>query len=236
LTQAISFALWDPGAGAPPLDGDGLHLWRIQTGPEGANTADLWPLLAPDEQVRARRLATHELQGRYVRAHAGLRLILGLYLDQSPQSVVLETSERGKPAVAAQPSGAPVRLEINLTGSHDLALVAVTMDYPVGVDCELIRPRPGLLGIARQMFPRQVADALECTPDQDRLAAFYAAWTALEAEVKADGRGLFGPRDPAVPPCDTAHFLPQPGYLAAVAREWLPAAHLWGAYEWSGWV
>jgi 4'-phosphopantetheinyl transferase len=235
LIQAISFAPWGPGTSAPPLDADGLHLWRIQAGSAGA-TMDLWPLLSSQERARAQRIATPQLRDRYVRVHGGVRIILGLYLKQPPQAIAFVISERGKPAVDGQSLGAPIRLEINLTGSHDLALVAVSMGYPVGVDCELIRPRPELLRIARRMFPRKVADALELIPEEDRLTAFYAAWTALEAEVKADGRGLFGPRNPGAPTCDTAHFLPRPGYLAAVARERLPAVDHWRAYDWAGWV
>lgn len=232
----IAFVPWNLAAGAPPIDTESLHLWRIQAGPDGTDPTALWPLLSAAEQARALRLATQTLRDRYVRAHGGLRLILSLYLNMLPQSIVFETSERGKPALLGTPDAAPVRLEINLTGSHELALAAVTLDRPIGVDCELIRPRTELLGIARRMFSRQVVDALEGTPEPGRLEAFYAAWTALEAEVKADGRGLFRPRDAAAPRLTTAHFRPQSGYMAAVAREDLPAAPLWGAYELSGWA
>jgi 4'-phosphopantetheinyl transferase len=155
-------------------------------------------------------------------------------MNKDPHSIVFTHYDQGKPALLGASDDPPVRLQINLTGSHELALVAVTLDHPIGVDCELIRPRPELLGIARRMFSRQVADTLEGTPESDRLDAFYAAWTALEAEVKADGRGLFQPRDPAAQRLATAHFLPQSGYMAAVAREQLPAPPLWGAFEWSG--
>ena len=230
----LAFTPWDAGAGAPPLDAESLHLWRIQAGPDGADPPDLWPLLSPAEQARALRLATQTLRDRYVRAHGGLRLVLGLYMNTLPQSIVLKTSEQGKPGLMGASANLPGRLEINLTGSHDLALVAVTLGYPIGVDCELIRPRPEFLGIARRMFSQQMVDTLEATPEPDRLDAFYAAWTALEANVKADGRGLFQPPDPAAPRLATAHFLPQSGYMAAVAGEQLPAAPLWGAYEWSG--
>jgi 4'-phosphopantetheinyl transferase len=232
----LAFAPWEAKAGAPRLDAEALHLWRIQAGPDGTDPTQLWPLLSPAEQARALRLATQTLRDRYVRTHGSLRLILGLYLKQSPQSIAFKISEQGKPALIGTPANPPVRLEINLTGSHDLALVALTLDCPIGVDCELIRPCQELLGIARRMFPGPVADALEGTPEPERLRAFIVAWTALEAEVKADGRGLFQPRDPTAPRLTTAHFVPQSGYMAAVAREQLPGTHLWGAYEWSDWA
>jgi 4'-phosphopantetheinyl transferase len=230
----LNFTPWDASAGAPPLAAESLHLWRIQAGPDGEDPAVLWPLLSPAEQARAERLATSALRDRYVRAHGCLRLILSKYLKKQPQDIVFTISKQGKPSAFQSSDGLHQRVEFNLTGSHDLALVAVAPDRPIGVDCELIRPRRELLGIARRMFSRQVADALESTREPQRLDAFYAAWTALEAQVKADGRGLFRPRDPGPPRFSTAHFRPQSGYIAAVAGEQLPADHLWGGYEWSG--
>lgn len=233
MTQLLAFTPRGKAAGCPSLGADALHLWRIQTGATGADPAGLWPLLSPTERTRAGRLATATLRDRYVRAHGGLRLILGLYLDQSPQTIVFSTSAQGKPSLFQPPAGLPERLGFNLTGSHDLALAAISLDLPVGVDCELIRPCPELLSIARRMFSPQVAQALERTPEPDRLEAFYAAWTALEAQVKADGRGLFRPREPNALPLATAHCLPQPGYIAALARHRLPPPRLWRAFEWS---
>lgn len=229
----LTFTPWEAAAGSPPLGTDALHLWCIQTGPAGADPGTLWPLICCAEQARASRLATRTLQDRYVRAHGGLRLILGIYLNESPQTIVFTKSEQGKPALLPAPSGSPPPLQFNLTGSHDLALLAISQDHPVGVDCEFIRPCRELLGIARRMFSRQVADALESTPEADRLDAFYAAWTALEAQVKADGQGLFRPRDPSALPLTTVHCMPQPGYVAAVARHRLPPPHLWRFMEWS---
>jgi 4'-phosphopantetheinyl transferase len=249
LTEILKFTPWDPGAGPPPLSVEGLHLWRIQAGPGGANPGDLWDLLSEDEQARAQRFANRTLRDRYLRAHGELRLILGLYLAKHPQDIVFSTSARGKPTLsmeggggwcnegasvsAASASATPaVGLEFNLTGSHDLALVAIAVGHPVGVDCELIRPCSELLGIARRMFPPDIADGVACTPEAARLAAFYAAWTDLEARVKADGRGLFGPRDPDALPLTAAHCVPQAGYLAAVARHGLPPTNAWGTFEW----
>jgi 4'-phosphopantetheinyl transferase len=214
------------------VSGD-LHLWRIQTGDPGINPPDLAPLLDAGEQVRAQRLANPTLRARYVRAHGGLRRILALYLGQSPEDIAFTQRPQGKPALTASPN--PVRLEFNLTGSGDLALVAISLDLPVGVDCERVRPCRELLGIARRMFTPEIALALEATPEPDRLAGFYTAWTALEAEVKADGRGLFGPRDPGDLAADemlaVAHCLPLQDYVAAVARADLPPIEQWGAFE-----
>ncbi len=231
MIEMLRFSPWDAAAAAPPLGAHSLHLWRIQAGPAGADPAALWPLLSPAEHARARRMVTQTLQDRYARVHGYLRLILSLYTREMPERIVFTTSGQGKPSLLQPPGAPPHRLRFNLTGSYDLALVAITRDRPVGVDCELIRPRQDFLGIARRMFSQQVADALEGTPEPNRLGAFYAAWTALEAQVKADGCGLFRPRGRGATRLTTAHFVPESGYVAAVARDQLPPPRLWGAYE-----
>jgi 4'-phosphopantetheinyl transferase len=230
----IDFVPWSQAAGGLHLDAQGVHLWRIRAGPDGAEPAELWSMLSPAEQTRALRFAAQTLRDRYIRAHGGLRRILSVYLRRSPQEIAFTVSKQGKPSVLQPAAGLGRRVEFSLTGSYDLAVVAVSLDRPIGVDCELIRPRPELIGIARRMFSQQVAEALEGMPGPQRLDAFYAAWTALEAQVKADGCGLFRPRDAAATPLTTAHVLPQSGYMAAVAREQLPATDLWQGYEWSG--
>lgn len=233
LTQIHDFARWDSHSPTPTLARGALHLWHIHTGPIGADPDRLWPLLCTDEQQRARRFATETHRGRFVRAHGGLRFILGLYLKQKPQHIVFGKSSTGKPGLTRDHLWQDTRLEFNLTGSHDLALVAVSSGYPVGVDCEHIAPRRETMAVARRMFPADVVRALEAAPEDERLDGFFAAWTALEAEVKADGRGLFHPPDPLAPALDIAQFAPQPGYIAAVARQHLPPADAWESFAWS---
>jgi 4'-phosphopantetheinyl transferase len=85
------------------------------------------------------------------------------------------------------------------------------------------------------MFSPQVVQALADTPEPEQLDAFYTAWTALEAEVKAEGRGLFGPRDRSTAAVSrrlgVAHFRPVPGFIAAVARQGLPPVEQWGTHR-----
>lgn len=229
----LNFTPWPPASGTPPLGPDDLHLWRIQTGDPGISPQALAPLLDAGERVRAQRLANPALRARYVRAHGILRRILALYLGQPPGDIAFTQGPQGKPALAAPPH--PARLEFNLTGSGDLALAAISLSRPVGIDCEWVRPRRELLGVARRVFAPEVALALAETPVPDRLEPFYTAWTAMEAVVKADGRGLFQPRDPRGLAADqvlaVAHCLPLPGYIAAVARADLPPVEQWGSFE-----
>ncbi len=115
-----------------------------------------------------------------------------------------------------------------MTTSDDMALVAVSSGRPVGIDCERIRPRADLLAIARRMFPQAEAERIASAPEERRLELFYRSWTALEADVKADGRGLSRRQNTtSVAALGVAHCLPAPGFMAAVARACLPPVHRW---------
>jgi 4'-phosphopantetheinyl transferase len=212
---------WEPARRLRPLKPGALHLWKITCGGGGPPLARLWPLLSPREDARARRLRQESHRERYVRAHGGLRLILSRYLDQAPRDLVFSYGANGKPHLGCG-------LEFNLTTSADLALVAVCLEQPVGVDCELVRPRVNPLALARRMFDETEARRVADAPPGRRLDVFTRSWTALEASVKADGRGLFRSRvEPPMPALAIGHCVPEPGYLAAVAREGLPPAADW---------
>lgn len=153
-------------------------------------------------------------------ARGALREILGAYLDTEPETVELTVGANGKPELAAgppgepTPSGAPAPLSFNLSHSGGLALVAVS-GTAVGVDVERLRPRRDLVRLAARWLPAADAEAVAAASDDEREAAFYAAWTRHEARAKCTGAGLAGP-----PPGPEVVALPleiDAGYAAAIA-------------------
>ena len=82
------------------------------------------------------------------------------------------------------------------------------------------------------MTPAVVA-ALRASPEDARLAAFYRAWTALEADAKCDGRGLFRPRAADALHPHIRHCTPETGYIAALASPRLPQPSDWRAFDWT---
>lgn len=214
---------WRPVTHPPELSPAGLHLWKIRTGRRGAPIARLWPLLSPRESERAARLRFDRHREPYVRAHAGLRRILSGYLGIAPAAIGFRYGDAGKPVLEGA-SG----LEFNLTTSGELALVALSLGTPVGVDCERIGDRGDILAIASRMFTPEQASRIAAAPPEDRLGQFHIAWTALEADVKADGCGLSGQDRPAARSTRRIeHCVPAPGFIAALARERLPPVEDW---------
>jgi 4'-phosphopantetheinyl transferase len=223
--------LWVPRESAPGLAQRDLHLWRVPTGtPLSAEELRLracLEMLGQDQRTRAKGMTHGTYRGRYILAQAGLRRILGLYLDAPPASLVFRYGPAGKPALADAPPG----FEFNLTTAGELALVGISLGSALGVDCEQVRPRRGLTAIARRMFERGRAESIAALPEPEALDAFYRAWTALEADAKADGRGLFRPRPAGDRPPEVRHCVPARGYIAAVARARLPPLGAWQALE-----
>lgn len=219
---------WHQVTRPPTLFPGGLHLWKIRTGADGAQLAKLWPLLSPRESERAIRLRFDQHRERFVRAHAGLRLILSSYINISPQHIVFNILDAGKPFLG----NTDFRIDFNLTTSGDLALVGLSASEPIGVDCEQVRDHEDVVAIAKRMFSPEEASRIASAAEEERLEWFHVAWTALEAEVKADGRGLAGRKQPAAHDgLEIKHCIPVPGFIAAVARKELPTVEDWITLE-----
>jgi len=222
---------WELAPKAPQPAVEDLHLWRFDLD-RGDPTGDARGLETLSARQRARhdRLRTPIHRRRYLRTQAGCRAVLAGYLGIEPAALAFHYGPAGKPELAGV---ANAGLRFNLTGSGDLALLAVGVDLPLGVDCEALHPRPSLHAIARRMFAPAAAAALSELPSGRQELAFYLHWTALEARVKADGRGLARHRDADLPGLAVAHGLVNgaapPGFVCAVARQRLPALAHWRA-------
>ncbi|MFD2113393.1 4'-phosphopantetheinyl transferase family protein [Thiorhodococcus fuscus] len=221
---------WQAPEERPTRSGDFIHLWRIRADDSGMALDDCIYLLGTRQRERADRMRHAAYRERYIRAQAGLRLVLSRYLDAAPDSIRFSHGPAGKPFVeAANP------IAFNLTTTGDLALVAIcagnSPDSDIGVDCEWIRPRIDIHAVARRMFAPEVVEALAELPETERLERFYRSWTALEADAKCDGRGLFRPRAPGAKPPQVLHCVPESGYVAAIARTHLPALETWSTFD-----
>ncbi|MFM7312379.1 MAG: 4'-phosphopantetheinyl transferase family protein [Cyanobium sp.] len=141
--------------------------------------------LSPEERQRhsAYRLAGD--RERFLLARAGLRRLLGAWLDLAPGAVPLESGYHGKPHCPGGPA-------FNVSHAGDLILLALHPERPVGVDVERLRPDRDWPAIARRvLLPAEIA-AIENLPVAERPEGCLAAWCRLEARLKARGDGLAG--------------------------------------------
>lgn len=186
----------EPTRGAAPelaLQAGEVHIWRIPLEQPGEPLPGLTGYLSDAERARAARFYFERDRGRFIAAHAALRLILARYLERAPLAFDFQVNEYGKPHLAPGATPLGSELHFNLAHSGNIALCAVDAGGPVGVDVELIRPDFAVESIAERYFSAREVQAFRALPAALRPQGFFNAWTRKEAYIKAHGLGLSMP-------------------------------------------
>jgi 4'-phosphopantetheinyl transferase len=162
-------------------------------------------LLDARERERIERLRFVRDQIRYAVSHLNVRRILGGYLQQHPADIGYSIGPFGRPCLLPDNSGRVIHF--NLSHTQDFGLLAVTEDYQLGIDAEVIRainPK-----VADANFSPCELQQLNALKGQAWLESFYKCWTRKEAVLKAEGMGLniaLNAFDVAIEP-DESHIL-----------------------------
>ncbi len=162
-----------------------VHVWKIALDrPERVPVLEM--LLSSDEVERAQRFHFERDRRRFVVARGTVRLILGHYLGVPAAAVKFAYGPQGKPALATPCD----KIEINISHSHELALLALTRRRHLGVDVEHIREDLDWLPLTERFFAPVEVRQLQALPERERRVGFYRCWTRKEAYLKARGDGL----------------------------------------------
>jgi 4'-phosphopantetheinyl transferase len=223
----------------PPLN---VSVWTVALDQPPAVVDVVRAYLDDDEVRAAANRRNDEVRNRYVVAHGALRSILGSRLGIAPDAVTFDRRCRrcgdrahGKPVVVSDASP-DERVEFSLSHSESVGVVAVVTGTRIGVDVEVVRPRPRLDALAARVLDAEDHADWLALPDGAQLRAFLERWTAKEAYVKAIGAGIAVPlRDVPVEPdgWTVAAFESPPGTVGRVAvegyaivhtTEWVPPA------------
>ena len=161
------------------------------------------------ERTQAARFHFEKDARHWSVCRSALRRILGEALGLDPLAVPLVFGPYGKPLLAPPYHG----LHFNLSHCHDLAVLALGQDGPLGIDLEAADRAPSLLGCETAFcHPEEIA-RLPDSPSP-RAAALLAVWTAKEAALKALGTGMsLAPQSVAVDP-DGKRITGHPGLEA----------------------
>ena len=176
--------LWSPTSPGIQLSPSEVHIWRVHLDLDSPISAHSSTFLSETERERVSQFVFAKDRNQFTVSRMVLRQLLGAYLGQRPQNVIIETLEHGKPRVLAAGN-----IQFNLSHSHGLALFAFCLKHEVGVDLEKIRPEIALEGIESNFSPRE-REELAALPSALRPEGFFLAWTRKEAYVKAHGEGL----------------------------------------------
>jgi 4'-phosphopantetheinyl transferase len=164
-----------------------VHVWRASLIQSEEKLALFATLLSHDEQQRANRFIFERDRQRFITARGVLRVLLGRYLELSPETLQFSYSEHGKPQLAF-PANRDIRF--NVSHSHELALYAFARSREIGVDVEHINEHRSTQAIAERFFSEREVETFLSVPRDQRVEAFFNCWSRKEAYIKGRGQGL----------------------------------------------
>ena len=167
-----------------------IDLWHIPLTISEELEEALVALLAEDECAKADRYYFPRHRRRYIACRSALRLLLGQVLNVSPESILFTYGEHGKPEL-----GDFSGVYFNVSHSAERGIVAISHQYPLGVDVEFHRPDRDLLELAARYFTKNESARILTLTGEAQLQSFYNCWTRKEAILKAIGEGLMFPLD-----------------------------------------
>ncbi len=181
---------WQPAPPSLSVSSGELDVWYTRI---SEIEKELVRCLSKDERQRGRRFMHPLVRREFVRTRAWLRHILARYLQEPPERLRFAYGSEGKPRLADAEEGRGICF--NVAHSHGVALAAVTLERPVGVDVEKVHDARDLEGLAERYFSPNEIVALQGLDRARRSRGFYLAWTRKEAFIKALGLGLAFPLD-----------------------------------------
>jgi 4'-phosphopantetheinyl transferase len=197
----------------------------------------LWPLLSTNEKERANRFYFAHDRHYFTVARGVLRKLLSSYIQTDPAAIEFSYNNHGKPELASVHKVNGNQMTFNLSHSHGLALVGISVNRVIGIDIEPVRPLDDGKEIARRFFSKWEYEQFTAVSPHDQPQAFFNCWTRKEAYIKAIGDGLSCPLDSfdvTLTPGEPAkllrilssstkaaqwqlhHLEPEPGFVGAV--------------------
>jgi 4'-phosphopantetheinyl transferase len=168
-----------------------FHVWKMPLTTTDEELHTLESILDENEKKQAQAFVIEQVRKNFIAAHGNLRKVLAMYLNLNSQEVEFNFSQYKKPYLIQNRE-----IQFNLSHSHDMAVVAVAFNKPIGIDIEsLHRNNIDFIGLAKNTFTAQEFLQLEQADPENTKHYFYTLWTQKEAIIKAIGKGFYYPLD-----------------------------------------
>jgi 4'-phosphopantetheinyl transferase len=166
---------------------DAVHVWLIRADLPAPELGSLTSVLDDNERRRAALLALDGHRRRFIAAHGVARVIIGHRLGVPANQIGWRHGLHGKPELTGTPNG----VQVNLSHSGELAMLAITDGRHCGIDLQLLPDATQAVRLARRFFPAEETRfvASGATPDH-RVHRFGLLWTRKEACLKVTGGRL----------------------------------------------
>jgi 4'-phosphopantetheinyl transferase len=218
------------------LSEDEIHIWASCLDVARTALTVFAASLSKEERIRAKKYRFRRHQYRFIAGRGLLRAIVSQYLHIDPAKLVFEYNSHGKPEVTRQFNSSGIHF--NLSHSDDMALFAVTIVGPVGIDIERLRLIKDAGELVNWFCSPRERELFQNLDSREKQRAFFHLWTRKEAFLKATGEGIsrllnqvevsFRPREPAqliavlgeskrATRWSIHGLSPAPGFVAAVA-------------------
>jgi len=157
-----------------------VHVWRARVPDDGP--IPHWHLLNPEETARAKRYMFEPDRREFAFGRALLRKLLSAYGAGSPESLILQYNEHGKPQLPG--------LSFNISHSRGVLLYIFTAAGEVGIDVEGIQDKSDREKLVQRFFSKAEIEFYRGRPPEERRQIFFQLWTLKEAFIKANGKGM----------------------------------------------
>ncbi|BAQ63885.1 4'-phosphopantetheinyl transferase superfamily protein [Geminocystis sp. NIES-3709] len=172
------------------LNNNDVHIWLLDINEFlSENIVSYFDILSSDEQEKFNTFS-RKLQGhRFLINRAYLRIILAQYLQISPQEILFNYSQKGKPSLNIKTN--PEKIYFNVSHKYNYTIYAIARKN-LGIDLEKIDPQVNIQKIAQRFFCLEEYECLKQLNSQDKAKYFFTLWTIKEAYLKSIGEGLSG--------------------------------------------
>lgn len=191
---------WQKAKPSGLLSPDKIEIWRIKLSSNKTRISGFYKLLAPEEKTRSTSFFHEADTHRFIIGKAMLRILLGNYLNTSPESLTFSTGMNNKPVLNFQSKSI---IDFNISHSGDYILIAIA-DKPVGIDIEHYNIDSGSQEIMKVVFSKKEMSFITEQAHPDK--TFYKLWTRKEALLKATAKGLNNDI-PDIPCLNGNHFV-----------------------------
>lgn len=166
-----------------------IHLWSLvkEDLPEPYAGA---AVCHASELQRAQRFIFASDKDFYLKRTIALRTILGAYLGEAPENIVISHKCFGKPYLLLSEQ-TKVALDFNISHSNGQLCIALALNNALGIDIEC--PQSRLPHTNLWVFSKTEKALLNSLKGAEQSHAFYTIWTLKEAFIKAMGYGLHYP-------------------------------------------
>ncbi|NRR29553.1 4-phosphopantetheinyl transferase [Oxalobacteraceae bacterium] len=160
------------------------EIWMARVDASGDDVlAAYLPWLSPAEVLRHSRFMRPERQRQFLIGRVLLRMALAPVLNLAPAAIKLEERAARAPRLLSVPAkGTPPGFSISHSGNW--VACAVSAQTAIGLDIEVMDPSRDLMALASQAMDGEVCAQLQALAQQQRIPAFYQAWSEQEARFK----------------------------------------------------